>query len=282
MMMQELMIDESQLTLSEGAELRRLLALSQTMPPTLTDLWHMMDTVWTETGCDAEQLQGDRMRQKMDQFYAHPIWLLNGLFVEQDAESRGQRQAIAQWLQQHSDIQTLLDYGGGFGTLARCIADACPHVHVHIFEPHPHRMARQKIAAYPMVRFIEIPDETYDCLVSTDVLEHVPDPLRTFAEMIDHVRLGGYLVIANCFHPVIACHLPCTFHLRYTFDQFAQLMGLEKVEPCAGSSATVYRKARQQPWNWTVLRRWESASKLLYGVVGPVRYVSRRSRGLKG
>ncbi len=288
--MPEFRIDESQLTVSECAELHRLLGLSQampptlplTLPPTLVDLWHLMDTVWGEIGCDAKRLQSDRLRQKMDQFYAHPIWLLNGLFVEHDVESRGQRQAIAQWLQQQADIQTLLDYGGGFGTLARCIADACPQISVDIFEPHPHAMAHQKIAAYPKVRFIDNLDGAYDCLVSTDVLEHVPDPLDTFAAMIDRVRLSGYLVIANCFHPVIACHLPCTFHLRYTFDQFAQLMGLEKVGPCAGSSATVYRKARQQSWNWPVLRRWESASKLLYNVVAPVRYVSRRSRGLKG
>lgn len=272
------MIDESQLIPSERAELHRLLERCNSALPTLTDLWHMMDMVWSEIGCDAMPLKYD----KLSQFYSHPVWLLNGFFVEQDAESRGHRQAISQWIHQQSDLFAVLDYGGGFGTLARCIADTNPTLSVDIFEPHPHRIAQQRIASYPTVQFVDVLDQTYDCLISTDVLEHVPEPLQTFAGMIDHVRLSGYLVIANCFHPVIACHLPCTFHLRYTFNQFAQLMGLEKVGPCPGSCATVYRKMQQQPWNWTTLRRWETASKLLYGLVAPARYVSRRSRGLKG
>jgi len=66
-------------------------------------------------------------------------------------------------------------------------------------------------------------------LIAIDVLEHVPDPLINFAEMIKSVKLSGYLVIANNFRPVIKCHLPQVFHFRYTFNQFAIMMGLEVI-----------------------------------------------------
>ena len=58
-------------------------------------------------GCDASHYD----EKKYAQFYGHPIWLLNGIFVEQHAESRGHRVAIAEALRL-TVAKTVLDFGG--------------------------------------------------------------------------------------------------------------------------------------------------------------------------
>ncbi|MGB1702268.1 MAG: hypothetical protein ACPHFR_04035, partial [Cycloclasticus sp.] len=74
------------------------------------------------------------------------------------------------------------------------------------------------------------------------VLEHVDDPLKDFACMINKVKTGGYLIVANCFYPVIKCHLPQNFHFRFTFNIFARLMGLRIKGGLKGSHATIFQK----------------------------------------
>jgi 2-polyprenyl-3-methyl-5-hydroxy-6-metoxy-1,4-benzoquinol methylase len=103
-----------------------------------------------------------------------------------------------------------------------------------------------------------------DCLVSTDVLEHVLDPLDLFSKMIDRVNKGGYLLIANHFYPSIKCHLPATFHLRYSFDKFAEKMGLEIIGVCEGSHATIYKKTQSKELDWQMLRKLEKRSRFLF------------------
>jgi hypothetical protein len=82
--------------------------------------------------------------------------------------------------------------------------------------------------------------------------------------MIKSVNINGYLVIANCFYPVIKCHLPSTFHFRYTFNQFAKLMGLKIVGKCHGSHATIYQKIESKGIDWPTLRRKEYFSRIFY------------------
>ena len=79
------------LTRTEAQEIERLLAFSKHSPMEVTDLWKMMDIVWDEMGCDNSNLEPD----KIAEYYSHPIWTLNGLFIEQDDVSMGHREAIA-------------------------------------------------------------------------------------------------------------------------------------------------------------------------------------------
>ncbi|MFV9931190.1 MAG: hypothetical protein AB8V10_06410 [Francisella endosymbiont of Hyalomma asiaticum] len=60
--------------------------------------------------------------------------------------------------------------------------------------------------------------------------------------MIKSVKTDDYLVIANCFHPVIKCHLPQIFHLKYTLNQFVKILGLEDTGLLEDSHATIYKK----------------------------------------
>ena len=244
-------------------EILRLLGSLDNNKDDLENIWQLMDIVWNEYGCNNKKLNWSNI----DKFYSHPVWLLNGLFIEQHDLSMQHREAISGWIADNSSISKILDYGGGFGTLARLIADKNPSLLVDIYEPHPSDYAKQKISDYSQIQFISNIKEKYDVLVSTDVLEHVPDPLKTFEKMILSVKHNGYLIIANNFFPVIKCHLPQTFHLRYTFNVFAKLMGLVIVGPLEESHATIFRKESNKPVNWPIVRLLEKISKGLFPMI---------------
>ena len=244
-------------------EISRLLGSLDNNKDDLENIWQLMDIVWNEYGCNNKKLNWSNI----DKFYSHPVWLLNGLFIEQHDLSMQHREAISGWIADNSSISKILDYGGGFGTLARLIADKNPSLLVDIYEPHPSDYAKQKISDYSQIQFISNIKEKYDVLVSTDVLEHVPDPLKTFEKMILSIKDNGYLIIANNFFPVIKCHLPQTFHLRYTFNVFAKLMGLVIVGPLEGSHATIFTKRSDKPVNWFVVRLSEKISKGIFPMI---------------
>lgn len=236
-----------------------LLSQSTHNPPQLEDIWQLVDIVWDEIGCSNENPDWD----KVNEFYDHPVWLLNGLFIEQDEVSMQHRNAISDWIVENK-LKNVLDYGGGFGTLGRLIAKKDTFISVDIYDPYPSEYALLKSEDYSNLYFIDTIEKKYDCLVSTNVLEHVPDPLKLFSEMIGYIKNGGYLVITNDFYPVIKCHLPTTFHLRYTFRIFANVIGLDTVGPCEGSPATIYQKKKNVVFNWKRIRKYQWISQMLF------------------
>ncbi|MCT0198163.1 class I SAM-dependent methyltransferase [Synechococcus sp. CS-1325] len=186
------------------------------------------------------------------------------MFIEQHAESIGHRQAITAAIASLAPTR-VLDFGGGFGTLARLLAAALPQAKIAICEPFPPRHGIESCRPFANIRFVpELSRQNVDVLVSTDVLEHVPDPLALLVSMVDAVRPGGHLFIANCFYPVIACHLPATFHLRYSFDAFCRELGLAVLGPCEGSHATIYQRTKLVEPDWPQLRMKERRSQRLF------------------
>ena len=251
------------LTSLEQEEVEKLLRRANPeIKSDLEQMWYLMDLVWDDYGCDNKKLDWE----KIGKFYAHPVWLLNGLFIEQDEVSMGHRHAISDWVTKKG-FRRVVDYGGGFGTLARLIAQKNDGVQVDIYEPHPSEFGLKRIEEFKNIRMVDKLSYGYDCLISTDVLEHVPDPLSDLAKMVKSVKKGGYLVIANCFFPVIKCHLPQIFHLRYTFDIFAKMMGLEVVGPLEGSHATIYKKQDEREPNWSQIRMYEKWSKAAFPII---------------
>jgi 2-polyprenyl-3-methyl-5-hydroxy-6-metoxy-1,4-benzoquinol methylase len=228
--------------------------------PSLEQLMGLMDQAWDRHGCDSRTPNAERLAS----FYSDPIWLLNGMFIEQHDVSMGHRHAITIAVAALVP-KRVLDFGGGFGTLARLLATALPQAEISIFEPYPPRHGIESCKPFANIRFVpELSSQSVDVLVSTDVLEHVPDPLRLLAAMVDTLRPGGHLLIANCFYPAILCHLPCTFHLRYSFDNFCRALGLEVVGPCKGSHATIYRRTHVMEPDWSRLRAMERRSQQLF------------------
>lgn len=241
--------------------LQKLLKKVNNNPPRCEDIWRIVDNIWDEIGCNNKKPN----LEKFTEFYNHPVWLLNGLFTEQDEISLQHRHAISDWIVKKG-LKKVLDYGGGFGTLAKLIASKDAMIAVDIYEPYPSKYAISKLANYSNLNFVNSLEKplNYDCLICYTVLEHVVDPLKLFSEMVRLVKKDGYLIVANDFYPVIKCHLPSTFHLRYSFDRFAKLMGLELIELCDGSPAVIYRKKRSIPFNWRKIRIYEQISRVVF------------------
>ena len=240
-------------------------------------IWTLMDRVWDESGCDNRTPNPE----KLAKFYRHPVWILNGLLVEHHDLSKQHRQVVSDWIvsnRQMLGLYKIVDYGGGLGSLARLVARKDPVIQIDVFEPHLNKVAQARAKPFTNIRYIQSLDQEYDCLISMDVLEHLPDPLKTLSEMIDSVRLNGYLLIATNFFPVIKCHLPGTFHLRYSFDGFARVFGLSSNGGCHGSHATIYHKIGGRNLTWKTIRRMEKISKTLFPCLESLHKVYRSVR----
>lgn len=84
---------------------------------------------------------------------------------------------------------------------------------LQVVEPHRHPAAIALATNEPNVRFVLELSGEYDLLIATDVFEHVPDPIGLAAQTGAYLRVDGQCLIANCFQPVILCHLPSCFTL---------------------------------------------------------------------
>ncbi len=243
----------------EAIEVNRLITSLQGEDLTLQTLWRIMDQIWDEIQCDNTTPDADKIKN----YYQHPVWLLNGLFIENHDLSLKCRDAISDCIVQEKHTR-ILDFGGGFGTLARMIAEKSADAVIDIYEPFPTQAALKSCQGYNNIAFVDQFKAEYQCLVSTDILEHVSDPLSLLAKMISLVEVNGHLIIANHFYPSVKCHLPETFHLRFSFNQFAVAMGLKLIDYCHGSHATIYLKTSNQPINWIKIRQIEQQSKRLF------------------
>jgi 2-polyprenyl-6-hydroxyphenyl methylase/3-demethylubiquinone-9 3-methyltransferase len=251
---------DKNLTKTEKEEIEKLLQRkNENITNELDQLIYLHDLIWDDYGCDNKKLNWD----KIGLYYNHPVWILSGLFIEQDNTSMGHRHAISEWIFENN-LKNIVDYGGGFGTLARLVAQKDKNINMNIYEPHPSELGLKRVAEFKNIYIIDKLDLNYDCLMSTDVLEHVPDPLKTFSEMVRSVKKNGYLVVANHFYPFGECHLPQTFHFRYSFNYFAIMMGLKTVGILKGSHATIFIKNKEIEPNWKKIRFYERLSKFIF------------------
>lgn len=44
----------------------------------LENIWQLINMVWDEHGCNNKKLNWSNI----DKFYSHPVWLLNGFYIE--------------------------------------------------------------------------------------------------------------------------------------------------------------------------------------------------------
>jgi 2-polyprenyl-6-hydroxyphenyl methylase/3-demethylubiquinone-9 3-methyltransferase len=226
-------------------------------------IWYLLDKIWESCECNNKKVS----RGNIARFYSHPVWLMNGLFIENDEISMRMRRLISDWIVQNAQclsIHRIVDYGGGFGTLARLIAEKNGDLKVDILEPYPAVSAKKRLILYPNVSFFTALDANYDALLCIDVLEHVPDPLWNLSEMIASVRSEGHLLFGNNFTPVVKCHLPATFHLRYMFNRFATLMGIKFLGTLQDTHVAIYKKTSDTTFDWPKIRLMEKISKFFF------------------
>lgn len=130
-------------------ELKKFIELEKEHPPALEDIWAAMDRVWGYAGCDNLHPDDD----KLNRFYAHPVWLFNGLWIESHQLSMQHRHAISDYIVKQG-FRKVLDYGGGFGTLARLIANKESSICIDIFEPYPSQYALDITKSFANINFI--------------------------------------------------------------------------------------------------------------------------------
>lgn len=225
--------------------------------PDLEGIWALMDKAWEECQCDPNDLD-----DRIDSFYDHPVWLLNGLFIEQHAESLRNRHIFTEYVASLNP-QRMADFGGGYGALARMIGERCPETEVHVVEPHAHVLAISLAEDAHNVRYVPELSGEYDVLIATDVFEHVPDPLALVEDTATHLCMGGKYLIANCFWPVIRCHLPSTFHFRWSWDAAMKKMNLQPAEGVSYGRAYTAKG----PISSEAARRIEKRSRCLFALI---------------
>jgi 2-polyprenyl-3-methyl-5-hydroxy-6-metoxy-1,4-benzoquinol methylase len=236
-----------------AAELDYLTGLPENVP-SHEWLCAEIDRVWQEFGLDNRRSLED---QPIDEFYRHPVWLMNGLFSAADQASAMHRRAIAVDVAKLNP-DAVVDVGGGFGELALRISDATPAAKVHILEPFPSAVGEARLSRAPGVQFVsELAEHAYDVVIAQDVLEHVEDPVGLAIDLTRAVRPGGTAIFANNFTPIIQCHLPRTFHLRRTFRLVMRALGLTYIGKTAKAEHALHfeapsvlhvRRARVAEW----------------------------------
>ena len=193
-------------------------------PPKVDDMWKIMNQVWNDMGLDNKEYDSEQLSK----YYSHPVWFLNGLFIEIDQESMNNRKSLAGYFENKENLM-ILDYGGGFGTLVKEIAKITPSSEVDIYEPYASKYAYENIQEFKNIKIVNnLKENYYDVLVNTDILEHVEKPIELIAIYNKCLKKGGMLISHWNFTPCVKCHLPKHFHLRYTFYRIVPLLGFTK------------------------------------------------------
>ncbi|MEF1290872.1 methyltransferase domain-containing protein [Vibrio sp. M260118] len=210
--------------------------------PTVEWLWDEMDRIWDELELDNTKRLSE---QAIGQFYSHPIWLVNGVFTAKDEVSKNHRVAVANYLERLC-VNNVADYGGGFGELALTIISQLPNSQVEIVEPYPSETGLNRISKCERISIVkDLKANHYQAIIAQDVLEHVEQPIELAYELAKSVQKDGYVIFLNCFYPVIKCHLPATFHLRYNFKSVMRSMGLDYIGTIPGAEhGLVFRKTQ--------------------------------------
>jgi 2-polyprenyl-6-hydroxyphenyl methylase/3-demethylubiquinone-9 3-methyltransferase len=184
------------------------------------ELWDEMDRIWDELKLDNKIPLN---QQDIGAFYSHPVWILNGLFSEEDPVSNGHRKAVADYVNaffQGKYSIKVADFGGGSGVLGKIFVSRSEHLEIFdVVEPWPSQFFLDKNANIDRLRYVPEFSGTdyYDVVIAQDVLEHVNNPIDVAFECFAAAKVGGLIIFANCFYPHIKCHLPGNFYLRHTF-----------------------------------------------------------------
>ena len=232
--------------------------------PNVNWIWNEMNFVWRNLELNNE-IPLYLQQEKINLFYSHPIWLVNGIFTASDSDSVKHRSAIANEIRKFK-LSRIADYGGGFGELALLISQRQPEVLITIVEKYPSELALNRIKSYPNISFKnDLYHNNFDLIILQDILEHLDDPIEVIYLVASHLRNGGYILCANCFHPVIDCHLPKTFHLRHTFPLIMRVIGFRQICKISDAShASLYYLVKIN--NIKLVRVFEFISK----IIGPV------------
>ncbi len=127
----------------------------------------------------------DDYKNQLKELHSNPKTFNNG---------RKQYEVVKDFLKTYS-ISTLLDFGCGKGGLIECIKEQHPEI--------------KKVSGYDpgYEKFETLPTKTFDCVVSTDAMEHIePEFLDSSLEIIDRM-FSKYCFLRVACYPAKK-HLP--------------------------------------------------------------------------
>ncbi|MCM1981244.1 methyltransferase domain-containing protein [Lyngbya confervoides] len=190
---------------------------------TIQRLWEILDQAWDEMQTPRSQADFPKF---LHDYYQHPVWLINAAFSESDEGTISDRLAAVRLIA-HTQPKKILDFGGGIGTVARLCSMNLPYAEkIDVVDITDFRQTIQSyLAEFPNIRVLERPDPAYDAIISTEVLEHVLDPIETVVEMNALLRIGGSFAASWSFAPCIKCHLPQNFHLNRLMPWIIRSLG---------------------------------------------------------
>ncbi|WP_413324255.1 class I SAM-dependent methyltransferase [Synechococcus sp. MIT S9503] len=191
--------------------------------PNVTQCRKLLDAVWDDLGCNSTIND-----EKIHSFYSHPVWLLNGLMHENLESSKIIKALYCEYIASFMPLR-FADVGGGLGMLSMKVATKLPSTNVECIEPFPTKLALERAKLIPNLSFKDSLSGDYDFLCATDVFEHVFDPIALLAKLSENLKVDGIFLIANCFYPVIKCHLPQNYHLRFSWHQIMVSFGYKKL-----------------------------------------------------
>lgn len=188
-------------------------------------LWKILDSAWDEL-LGENQNYYSNLSKFLHNYYQHPVWLINAAFSESDLETINDRMAAVRLIT-HVQPRKILDFGGGIGTVSRLCSMGIPYVEeidlVDITE-FGHTV-RKHLSDFSNIRVLEKPDPPYDAVVSTEVLEHLIDPIEVVVTINSLLRVGGAFAASWSFEPCIKCHLPQNFHLKRLMPWIIRSLG---------------------------------------------------------
>jgi len=226
--------------------------------PKLEQIWKLMDEIWLKLGCNQYKMHDETISL----FYQHPVWILNGFFIEQDPESINNIKKFSNFIQ-NQNPKRILDFGGGFGNLARLLGKSLPGSQIEIFDPHPSKIAIFLASSVKNVKFVNEFSGLYDFIIATDVFEHLDDPIISAINSTRYLNQDGQYLMANCFEPVILCHLPKLFHFNYSWNFVMQELGFKLGKEVA--HGRVFHKVKG--FDEINARKIEKFSSMIYPII---------------
>lgn len=190
-------------------------------------LWKVLDRTWDDLE-ENNQKQPEKfdLSEFLNKYYQHPVWLINAAFSESDEGTINDRLAAIRLIS-HVQPRKILDFGGGIGTVSRLCSITLPKAEeIDLVDITDFRnIIQQYLDDFKNIRVLEQPDPLYDAVISTEVLEHLIDPVEAIIQINNLLRIGGAFATSYSFAPVIKCHLPQNFHLRKSMFWIIRSLG---------------------------------------------------------
>lgn len=156
--------------------------------------------------CDASYLYPRLTEEAMQSVYRDPSYFEGGesgyadtSYVEQEASLRATFKCLLRNLAKLGATGgDLLEVGCGYGYLLDEARSAFRRRVGTEFSPQAADLARETGAEVFVGGMEQLPPEAqFDCVVATQVIEHVYDPVSFVRSLVKHVKPGGHLVLAT-------------------------------------------------------------------------------------